>query len=206
MKLLALVFGDWVWRPYSHLIRWILISRGVKVGPGLYCQGTPRLTIGGRAQDIIIGPHCQIKGDVQIKNRERGQIIIGANCLLDHNVRLIAANQATLRIGDDTQIGIGSVINCGTGITIGTKSLISGYVYLQDSNHGTAPGTPIMDQALTYAPISIASDAWLGSHVSVLAGTAVGPGTVIGAHAVVTKDIPAHSIAVGIPAKVIRQR
>lgn len=145
-------------------------------------------------------------GEVDLRNREQGKIRIGDNCRLDQGVRLVAANTATLSIGRGTRIGIGSVINSGTDITIGEKVLISGYSYIQSSNHGIEPHATIMDQPHNYAPIVIGDGAWLGSHVTVLAGVTIGPGAVIGSHAVVTKDVPANCIAVGIPAGVTRER
>ena len=206
MKVLALLLGDAAWQPYSLLISALLRWRGVTVGRRLQVRGAPRVTIAGRAQDISLGESVQLMGEVDLRNRERGKIIIGDSCRLDHNVRLVAANNATLSIGQSTRIGIGTVINCGTDITIGKKVLISGYSYIQSSNHGMAAGQAIMDQPHTYAPITIGDGAWLGSHVTVLAGITIGPGAVIGSKAVVTKDIPAHAVAVGVPARVIHQR
>ena len=59
-----------------------------------------------------------------------------------------------------------------------------------------------MEQAL---PISIGNNVWLGSNVIVLPGVKIGDGCVIGAGSVVTKDIEANSVAVGIPCNVIRK-
>lgn len=59
---------------------------------------------------------------------------------------------------------------------------------------------------LEYAkPIVIGNDCWLASNVTVCGGVTIREGCVIGAGSVVTKDIPAHSLAVGSPCRVIRQ-
>ena len=176
------------------------------MGKGFQARSIPRLTLAGQARDIVIGPNVQFMGEVDVRNREQGKIEIGAGCRLDHNVRLVAANTAKLTIRPNTRIGIGTIINCGTDVTIGKKVLVSGYCYVQSSSHGLAPGTPIMDQPHTYAPITIGDGAWLGSHVTVLPGVTIGEGAVIGSHAVVTKDVPANSVAIGVPAHVIRER
>ncbi|MBK1857180.1 hypothetical protein JIN80_02845 [Cerasicoccus arenae] len=68
------------------------------------------------------------------------------------------------------------------------------------------PGKPIHGQGLQQMPIIVEDDVWIGGRVNLTAGVTIGSGSVIGAGSVVTKDIPAGSIAVGIPAKVIKNR
>jgi acetyltransferase-like isoleucine patch superfamily enzyme len=65
---------------------------------------------------------------------------------------------------------------------------------------------PIKDQGIVKSPVRIGPDTWLGTKVSVLKGTRIGRGCVMGAHAVVRGDIPEYSIAVGSPARVVRNR
>lgn len=75
------------------------------------------------------------------------------------------------------------------------------------ANHNFSdPEKPIYGQGLTHAPIVIKDDVWIGGRVNITAGVTIGHGAVIGGGSVVTKDIPAMSIAVGVPAKVIRMR
>jgi acetyltransferase-like isoleucine patch superfamily enzyme len=68
------------------------------------------------------------------------------------------------------------------------------------------PDRPIHSQGLDHAPITIEDDVWIGGRVNVVAGVTVGRGSVIGAGAVVTKDVPPYSVAVGVPARVIKSR
>jgi len=65
---------------------------------------------------------------------------------------------------------------------------------------------PIAKQELKHAPIVIEDDVWIGSRVNILAGATIGHSSVIGAGSVVTKDIHPYSVAVGVPAKVIKSR
>ena len=66
---------------------------------------------------------------------------------------------------------------------------------------------PMMDQGDTAErPVTIGNDVWLGRRVIIMPGVNIGDGCVIGAGAVVTKDIPAYSVAAGVPAKVIKSR
>lgn len=55
-------------------------------------------------------------------------------------------------------------------------------------------------------PVSIGNDVWIGENVSILMGVKIGDGAIIGAHALVTKDVPPYSIVVGVPAKILRYR
>jgi acetyltransferase-like isoleucine patch superfamily enzyme len=84
--------------------------------------------------------------------------------------------------------------------------LFAGFCYVQSSNHGIRKGQPIKDQPHTYGPIAIGRDVWLAGHVTVLAGVTIGDGAVVGAKAVVTRDIAPFAICAGIPAKAIGER
>lgn len=66
--------------------------------------------------------------------------------------------------------------------------------------YGAAP------QGLSLAPITVEDDVWIGSRVNIMAGVTVGRGSVIGAGAVVTHDVPPYSVCVGCPARVIKNR
>ncbi|MCW2490757.1 MAG: acetyltransferase, partial [Frankiales bacterium] len=65
---------------------------------------------------------------------------------------------------------------------------------------------PIKDQGITKSPIRIGADVWLANKVTVVRGVHIGDGSVVGANAVVTSDLPPYSIAAGVPARVIRSR
>lgn len=65
---------------------------------------------------------------------------------------------------------------------------------------------PIRLQGLSHKKVTIEDDVWIGTQISILPGVTIGRGSVIGAGAVVTKDTPPYSVAVGMPAKVIKDR
>jgi len=65
---------------------------------------------------------------------------------------------------------------------------------------------PIKDQGILKSPVRIGPDTWIAAKVTVLRGTIVGRGCVLGSHAVVKGHIPDYSIAVGAPAKVVKNR
>lgn len=87
------------------------------------------------------------------------------------------------------------------GITIGDSSLIGHKVMLATLNHGFAPEDR---GSLHPLPIIIGKNVWVGASATILPGVTIGDHAIIAAGAVVTKDVPANTIAAGIPAKVIR--
>jgi acetyltransferase-like isoleucine patch superfamily enzyme len=91
-------------------------------------------------------------------------------------------------------------------VTIGDAVRIGAHTSLLAFNHGTAPGRPIFQQPHTALGITIGDDVWIGSNVTILDGITIGPHSIIGAGAVVTKDVPANTITAGNPARVLRTR
>jgi len=201
MKFLAFLLGDWVYRPYSALIAAILRFRGAKVGRNFLIQGVPRVWLRGQVSRLVIGDRVTFTGDIDLRNREDGGIEIGDGCRIDHGVRLVAARGATLRLGQETEIGLYSVFNCGADVTIGKKCMISGFVYVQSSNHGMKRDKFIKDQPHVLEPISIGDDVWIGGHASILAGVTIGDGAVVASKAVVNRDVAPYAIVAGVPAE-----
>ena len=157
-------------------------------------------------RNIIIDENVSINGNIDLRNRENGKIIISKDVTIDTNSRFVAANNATLNIGKGCKLGSYLIFNCGEDITVGEDCIFGGFCYFQSSNHGIKKDELIKYQDHTYGKIIIGKGAWFGARVTVLPGVTIGEGSVIGANSVVTKDIPSNSIAVGIPAKVISYR
>nr|WP_043648008.1 sugar O-acetyltransferase [Terracoccus sp. 273MFTsu3.1] len=109
--------------------------------------------------------------------------------------------------GKNLTLGEGVFINMGCrfqdtgGITIGDGTLIGHGSTLTTLNHSMDP-TRRAD--MEPEPVTIGRHVWLGAGVTVVPGVTIGDGAVIGAGAVVTKDIPADTVAAGVPARVIR--
>jgi acetyltransferase-like isoleucine patch superfamily enzyme len=119
----------------------------------------------------------------------------------------IRCHEGSLRIGDKVVFGKDNTVNCYLDVELGSATLVADWVYVCDFDHVTADITmPIKDQGIVKSPVRIGPDTWIGTKVSVLRGTRVGRGCVLGAHAVVRGDIPDYAIAVGSPARVVRDR
>ncbi|MEM0513439.1 acyltransferase [Limosilactobacillus fermentum] len=100
-------------------------------------------------------------------------------------------------IGNNTHLNFNTTIMSADQVTIEDNVKIAANCQFLANNHD-----PYDREKLLTAPIK--NNAWLGAGVSVLAGVTIGENAIIGAGAVVDKDVPANSIAVGIPAKVIK--
>ncbi|SIS07074.1 acyltransferase [Williamsia sterculiae] len=119
----------------------------------------------------------------------------------------IRCHEGSLRIGDKVVFGQNNVVNAYLDIEIGSSTLVADWCYITDFDHRMDDVTrPIKDQGIVKGPVRIGADTWIAAKVSVLRDTVVGRGCVLGAHAVVKGVIPDFSIAVGAPARVVRDR
>jgi acetyltransferase-like isoleucine patch superfamily enzyme len=141
-------------------------------------------------------------------------ISIGDDTLIGPGVALSAGlvpgqeciSKVVVSIGDRCLIGRGSGIVGHFSIEIGNDVWTGHHVYITDQNHGYEDVTrPISQQSQPERPVVIGDGSWLGHGAVVLPGVTIGKHVVIGANSVVTKDIPDFSVAVGSPARVIRQ-
>jgi acetyltransferase-like isoleucine patch superfamily enzyme len=141
-----------------------------------------------------------------------GFIKIGKNSKLLHNTDIHAIRnyyaeyKPSIEIGEGTQIGPYNSIASINKILIGNNVLFGPHIHITDHSHAYQDITkPIMHQpAFSKGPIIIEDDCWLGFGCHILSGVSIGKHTVIGANSVVTNDIPSFSVAVGIPAKIIK--
>lgn len=136
--------------------------------------------------DVLIGPGVALSAGM----------VPGQECLVT----------PVVTIGDRCLIGRGSGIVGHFSISIGNDVWTGHHVYITDQNHGYEDITiPISKQSQPERGVVIGDGSWLGHGSVVLPGVTIGRHVVIGANSVVTKDIPDFSVAVGVPAKVIRR-
>lgn len=149
--------------------------------------------------------------------RNKKNIKIGKNFTAGFGCRIEAfslnnENKHCIVIGENVQINDYVHIGAVGSITIGDNVLMASKIYISDHNHGSYDelvsdhpmSIPIERKSLCN-PVVIGNNVWIGESVCVLPGVTIGEGCVIGALAVVTKSIPPYSIAVGSPAKVVKQ-
>jgi len=112
-----------------------------------------------------------------------------------------------LSIGANVGINAGCWINARGGVTIGDDVIIGPYCIIHSANHRIGElDKPVQQQGFEEKPVYIGNNVWLGARVIVLPGVTIGDNAVVGAGAVVTKNIPPNATVAGNPARIIRMR
>ncbi|MFI0512141.1 acyltransferase [Streptomyces sp. WSLK1-5] len=155
----------------------------------------------------------------EVQRAVGGDTVIGERCYVAGTAAVFPDR---LRLGDDSYIAahayVTGELTTGSHCTLNPFTTVRGNVVLGDGvrvgahtsllgfNHSMAPDRPVFRQPLTSRGIRVGDDVWIGSHVVVVDGVTIGDHCVIGAGAVVTRDVPAWSVAAGNPARVLRDR
>jgi acetyltransferase-like isoleucine patch superfamily enzyme len=160
-----------------------------------------------RHPDVVLKGMVFLGRNVEIEARPGyGRLEIGRWVHIGDGNSL-RCHEGSMRIGDKVVLGRNNTVNCYLDVEIGAASIVADWVYVTDFDHRTEDvHVPIKDQGIVKAPVRIGPDTWIGVKASVLRGSRIGRGCVLGAHAVVRGDIPDLAVAVGAPARVVRDR
>jgi len=159
----------------------------------------------GRSSKVLLEDNSQ-KSDIVIGN---GTMMLG---------QLISQQDGKIILSDKVNIRGETIIGSVNHISIGYGTIISNNVTIMDNNnHPISPNDrmAMVDAGWSLdcwlwkhsdsAPIKIGKNVWIGQWARILKGVTIGDNSIIGASAVVTKDVPANSIAAGNPAKIVRE-
>lgn len=172
---------------YATIATRLFFPKATIIRRPFYLRGKPRFQYG---KGFSTGYNCRFETFGE-KHDMTKKIVIGENCHIGDNVHIAAAEK----------------------VVIGDNCLFASKIFISDLDHGNYDGSPQATspesdpnlRPLSSSPVSIGDNVWLGENVCILKGVTIGSGSVIGANAVVTKSIPANSIAVGAPARVIKR-
>lgn len=149
------------------------------------------------------GRHSKIHASVRMDTPPYRRFSLGQYSVVESGACINNAVGDVI-IGDHTRIGlhntvigpvtIGNHVNLAQGITVTALNHNFDNVELR-----------IDEQGISTNPVTIADDVWIGANAVVLPGVSIGSHSVVAAGAVVTKDVPAHSLVAGVPAKIIRK-
>jgi acetyltransferase-like isoleucine patch superfamily enzyme len=183
-----------LYRVILNMDGWAAIEKGVRLRFANY---------------ITLGHGAYLDENVYLHACPKG-IAIGANTYVMHGSILHVYNfrdlpNAFIRIGRDSLIGEYNVIRGQGGVQIGDRVYTSPFTQIIAVNHVFAdPKQPFIQQGITAEGIVIEDDVWLGAGAIVTDGVRIGKGAVVAAGAVVTTDVPAHTVVAGVPARVIK--
>ena len=136
-----------------------------------------------------------------------GRVTLGDESVIRAGVLLLPSS-GSISIGNRTSINQYTIINGQGGVTIGNSVMVAAFVAMFAANHQfDDPSLPILEQGTsTKGGIKIEDDVWIGTHAVILDGVIIGRGSVIGAGAVVTRNVHPYSVMTGVPAKCVRSR
>ncbi len=206
MQIMALITRGATWKWHSALMVGLLRWRGCKVGKGFYTEGVPKLTIRGKAGNIVIGNQVRFLGSVDLRNRENGKILIGDNVTIEDYCRLVSAREGVIKVGKGSVITTGAIINGGGDILIGENVVIGPRSSINANEHVIRKDVPILPRQFEHGPVVIEDQCWLAANVVVTMGVTIRQGSVIAANAVVTHDTDPFSINGGVPARKLGDR
>jgi acetyltransferase-like isoleucine patch superfamily enzyme len=174
-------------------------GRGVAFGTGVVLRHPHKIHI---ADNVVVDDGCCLDA----KGTDNKGITLGRGVFLGRNA-ILSCKNGDIVIEDEANIGFNTEIFSASRVRVGRKVLIAAYTYLVGGDHlYDRVDVPVLDQGRTAAGIDIGDHVWLGAHVVVTDGSRVGRDAIIGAGAVVVGEIPEFAIAVGTPAKVVRDR
>jgi len=156
-------------------------------------------------------PTARIAITAEIRSPER--LVLGPNVVIDSNAVLHCGgmdwspDDGGITIGAQSYIGPNSVLFGAGGIDLGEAVLVSPGVTITSHQHTFADSkVDIREQPLEFARVVVERNVWIGANATVLPGVRLGEGSIVGAGAVVTSDVPPGTLVLGVPARVIRER
>ena len=180
---------------FKHIVHRLLIPKG---------EARPRLWVKWLVNPLLHkkGSGARIRWNTRIDVLPFNKFVLGKNLVIE-DFSTINNGVGDVFIGDNLLIGMGNVI-IGP-VNIGNNVILAQNVVCSGLNHGYKDvNVPIQFQPVSSALITINDDCWIGANVVITAGVTIGKHSVIAGGAVVTKNIPDYSVAVGNPAKVIK--
>lgn len=210
--------GRYVWEQIIlSLAGWMPTVIGVGLRAILYrailkMDGLAAIEAGVRLRytdHIQLGKNVYLDQGVYLHACPNG-IKIGDNSFVMHGSILHVYNfrglpHAYIHIGQESLIGEMNVLRGQGGISIGDRVYTAPLVQMLAVNHVyDDPTRPIIEQGITAEGIVIEDDVWIGAGAVITDGVRIGEGAVVAAGAVVTKDVPAHTVVGGVPARILK--
>jgi acetyltransferase-like isoleucine patch superfamily enzyme len=156
-----------------------------------------RLALDGLA---FIGPGCRLEAG------RDAVLVLGRWSWIGHGCK-IRCHEGSVSLGAKSVMGQECTISAYQHVSIGRECVIADRVMLIDFDHGVVDvEKPIRLQGIYKRDVRVGNNVWIGYGACVLRGCSVGDNAVIGANAVVTRDVPANAVVAGVPARVIRMR
>jgi acetyltransferase-like isoleucine patch superfamily enzyme len=162
-----------------------------------------RARIQGRRPGVEIGRRVRFGGGVRCLAEDGGRITIGDDVEVGVGTTLAALRGGSLVVAERVFISGGCTVAAAKHVSIGRESLIAELVSIRDHDHDPAYA-PNSGRRLQ-TDVTIGERVWIGAKASVVRGGRIGDDAVVGAHALVNREVPSAALAVGVPARVVRR-
>jgi len=170
------------------------MGRGVAIGANVAIRHPGKIHIG---DNVVIDDNCVIDA----KGVSNKGILIGNGVFVGRGT-ILTCHNGDIVLEDNVNIGFNCVISSLSSIVIKKNHLMAAFCYLVGGDHESdRTDVPVLFQGRTSKGIMIDENVWLGAGVTVLDGVRIGRDCIIGAGAVVSKDVPEFFVAAGLPAK-----
>jgi acetyltransferase-like isoleucine patch superfamily enzyme len=174
-------------------------GRNVNFGANIVLRNPNKIEIG---DNVIIDDNCLLDA----KGRQNRGITIESGAFVGRN-SILSCKNGDIILRENVNIGFNCEIFSGSRVEVGKGVLMAAYGYLIGGDHDAGDvGVSVTEQGSTSHGIVVEEGAWLGAAALVRDGVTVGGHAIIGAGAVVIRDIPEYAIAAGVPARVLRDR
>ena len=177
---------------------------GAQFGSGIVLRHPHRIHLGER---VVLSEGCVLDG----RNESSKKAIVLGNDVMVAPYAILEGKSASIRIGARCGIGAqaiilaadGNDVTIGADVAIGPRcNIVGGGIYNEERLDVPMWRQGVKPERL----VRLEDDIWLGAAVSVLGGVRIGRGSIVGAGAVVTRDVPPYTVCAGVPAKAIRRR
>jgi acetyltransferase-like isoleucine patch superfamily enzyme len=178
------------------------VGRGVIFGQNVTLRHPHKIFIG---DDAVIDDNCMLDA----KGADSQGIFLGNKVFLGRN-SILSCKDGDIILEDGVNIGFNCEVFSSSEVTIGENTLLAAYCYIVGGGNydleREAMAFAEQEGLASLGGIHIGRNCWLAADVKVLDGVEIGEGSVIGAGAVVRQSIPPNSMAVGVPARVVKTR
>jgi acetyltransferase-like isoleucine patch superfamily enzyme len=180
---------------------WLLgsVGRNVTFGHGVVLRHPKKIRLG---DDVVVDDLVVLDA----KGTSNRGIDVGNGVFLGRGT-ILSCKDGDIVLGDKTNIGFHCEVFSASTVTVGRDGLFAAYTYLVGGGHEfDRADVPVIEQERSSRGITLGDNVWLGTGTKVLDGVRIGRDVVVGAGGVVTDDLPDGTVAVGIPARVVRRR
>lgn len=175
------------------------VGKGVSFGKSITIRHPHKISIG---DNVVVDDYCVLDA----KGLDNNGITLEENIFIGRG-SILSCKNGDIILEKNVVVGFNSEIFSGSKVVIGENTLIAAYVYIIGGGHAYSKvDIPISEQEKPSHGIKVEKNCWIGAGAMVFDNVTIGEDTIIGAGALVSKDIPPFSIAAGMPARVARSR